>query len=187
MTHVDNTDLDSLAAQARAFGPLSAAEVEALLTRVRARDDPASHRLVEHHLDAVFDVALAHRDQGIDVGDLYQEGTLAALVAISEYANRGGAAAGLRAFMSRVVSAHLEDAIQAEVIERETEAAFVRDTERYEAVEVQMRHELGRSPTPLELAAVLEWPQERVEVIGEILAEARGMHDSEILTYLDDA
>ena len=67
-----------------------------------------------------------------------------------------------------------------------SDEAFVRDTEIYEAAEVRIRHELGRSPTVIELAAELGWPEERVAIVGAILNEARARYDSEIVEYLDD-
>jgi hypothetical protein len=45
---------------------------------------------------------------------------------------------------------------------------------------------LNRPATPTELAKLLEWEESRVNVILEMLSEARQVHDEEILEYLDD-
>src|SRR5207249_336139 len=83
VSHVDAADVENLAAQARSFPPLSASQVEQLLADVRGGDGRAPlQRLVEHHLGLVFDEARTRADRSVEVFDLYQEGTLAALVAI---------------------------------------------------------------------------------------------------------
>jgi len=181
----DDTDLDWLAAQARSVPPLPAEQVSALLSHARDAG-PAQERLVEQHLGVALDEALARGDRGVEVTDLYQEATLAVIVAVSEYAARGGAPAGLRGYVARVVGAHLDDAIEEAQRERAAEEAMVRDAQLYETAEINLRHELGRSATNTELAAVLEWPEERVATVAEMLTAARDMYDSEIVQYLDD-
>ena len=118
--------------------------------------------------------------------DLYQEATVAAIVAVAQYSSRGGEPAGLQRYVARVIGAHLDDAIEEAELERRADEAFVRDAEAYEAAEVGLRHELARAPTATEIAAVLEWPEERVATVAEAVANAREMWDSEIVQYLDD-
>ena len=185
MTHEDDTDLDSLAAQVRSRPPLAADEVRTLLADAGSAG-PAQERLVEHHLAIALDEALARGDRGVEVLDLYQEATVATIVAVSEYAARSGKPAGLRNFVSRVVRAHLDDAIEQVKLEQRGDEAFVRDAELYELAEINLRHELGRSATNTELAAALEWPEERVAIVGDMLNAAREMYDSDIVQYLDD-
>lgn len=184
---LDDTDLDALAAQVRSYPPLPESEVHALLDTVRAHDDAiARERLVQHHLRIALDEAIARGDRGIEVLDLYQEGSIATIIAINEYAARFGSPAGLRTFVTRVVGAHLDRTLEEAELERQSEEAFIRDARVYETAEIGLRHELGRSPTPTELAAMLEWPEERVELVGHMLENAREMYDSEIVQYLDD-
>jgi DNA-directed RNA polymerase sigma subunit (sigma70/sigma32) len=181
----DDTELDALAAQARAYPPLDDAEVARLLAEA-VTAGPARERLVEHHLSIALDEAIARGGRGVAVADLYQEGTLATIVAVSEYASRGGTPSGLRAFVARVVGAHLESAIEEAALEQRSDEAFVRDAQLYEAAEINLRRELGRSATTMELAAALLWPEDRVAVVAEMLNAAREMYDSEIVQYLDD-
>src|ERR1019366_2774332 len=131
-------------------------------------------------------LAEARRGKGVEVGDLTQEGTIAGVVAVIEYAGQGGPAGGLERFVSRLVASHLDDTIELAAIERAGDEAFVRDTEIYEAAEVRTRHELGRNPTVVELAAELGWPGERVSIVGAMLNEALARYDSEIVEFLDD-
>lgn len=186
MTHQDDTDLDALAAQVHAFPPLDDDEVRALLGRVRAGQEPAREQLVDHHLRIALDEAMARGNRGMDVVDLYQEGAVATIVAVSEYASRGGSPSGLGTFVRRVVDAHLDSALEDEAVKKQSEEAFVRDAQAYESAEVELRHELGRSPTVMELAALLKWPEERVSIVGEMLDSARSIYDADIAQYLDD-
>ena len=185
MVHLDETDLDLLAAQVRSHPPLDADEVRSLLADARDAG-PAQARLVEHHLEVALDESLARGDRGLEVTDLYQEATVATIIAVSEYAARGGAPSGLRGYVARVVGAHLDAAIEEAQLAQRSEEALVRDAQLFETAEINLRHELGRSATHTELAAELDWPEDRVATIAEMLTEARDMYDSEIVQYLDD-
>lgn len=182
-----DSPLDAIAAQARSYPPLPLDEVDALLRRTHETGGKAAAAtLVRHHLAIALDAALERRDRGLEVGDLYQEGSVAVVTAVDEYAHRGGGAAGLRAYVERVVALHLDAALEREVEERAAGEAFVRDAQRYELVEVELRHRHGREATPTELAAALEWSVEHVETVAEMLNEARALSDESLLPYLDD-
>ena len=56
---------------------------------------------------------------------------------------------------------------------------------QYEVAELALARELGRAPTPSELAKKLEWTPQRTDQIGEMVDEARRIHDQELLQYLD--
>jgi DNA-directed RNA polymerase sigma subunit (sigma70/sigma32) len=157
MTRSDASAPELLVVKARSLPALSESATAELLAEVRVQGrGPALDTLVEHQLAATLDLAAARHGKGVEVGDLAQEGTIAAVVAVLEYAGQAG------------------------------EEAFVRDTEFYEAAEIRARHEFGREPTTVELAAELGWPEERVAIVGTILNDARARYDSEIVEYLDD-
>lgn len=183
--HEDDPDLRELTAQVRSIPPLDLEEIGRLLP-VAAEAGPQQQRLVEDQFGVALDEALARRDRGLDVIDLYQEGSVAAIVAVSQYSSRGGQPEGLRRYVARVVGAHLDDTLEQAKLEREADEAFVRDAETYEGAEVSLRHELGRSATTTELAARLQWPEERVAIVAEAVTAAREAWDSEIVQYLDD-
>lgn len=184
----DDSPLDALAAQARSYPPLPHDQVAELLGRVHDRrgEAAATATLVRHHLAVVLDAALERRDRGLEVGDLYQEGSVAVVTAIDEYARRSGEPAGLRAYVSRVVALYLDAALEREEEERKAGEAFVRDAQTYELVEVELRHRLAREPTSTEMAAALEWSVEHTEMVAEMLGEARALNDESLVPYLDD-
>jgi DNA-directed RNA polymerase sigma subunit (sigma70/sigma32) len=182
-----DSPLDTIAAQVRAYPPLPDAEVAALMARIKADAGPAATAtLVRHNLGPALDAALARRDQGLDVGDLYQEASIAVVTAVEEYARRDGEPSGLRAYVQRVVDLHLDAALQREADEKAAGEAFVRDAQSYELVEVELRSRLGRNPTTVEMAAALEWSVDHAETVAEMLAEARELHDESLLPFLDD-
>jgi DNA-directed RNA polymerase sigma subunit (sigma70/sigma32) len=187
---VSARDIDApeiLVAQARALPPLTADERDRLLNEVREHGKgPALDRLVEDQLAAILQEAEGRRGRGVEVGDLAQEAAIASLVAITEYAARGGKEPGLDQFVLRLAGKHMDETIELAALERASDEAFIRDAQTYELAEVRMRHELGRDATPIELAAQLGWPDERVVTVAGMLAEARARYDSEIVEYLDD-
>ena len=187
MTRSELSDREILDAKVQSLPPLDEPAIARLLAEVRVHGrGPALDELVEHQLAGIIELAEARRGKGVEVGDLTQEGTIAGVVAVIEYAGQGGPAGGLERFVSRLVASHLDDTIELAAIERAGDEAFVRDTEIYEAAEVRTRHELGRNPTVVELAAELGWPGERVSIVGAMLNEARARYDSEIVEFLDD-
>jgi DNA-directed RNA polymerase sigma subunit (sigma70/sigma32) len=187
MTRSELSDREMLDAKVRTLPPLSETSIERLLGEVRAKGRGlALDELVEHQLAAIIELAEARRGKGVEVGDLTQEGTIAGVVAVLEYAGRSGPASGLDRFVGRLVASHMDDTLELAAIERASDEAFVRDTEIYEAAEVRARNEFGRAPTVVELAAELGWPEERVAIVGAMLNEARARYDSEIVEYLDD-
>jgi DNA-directed RNA polymerase specialized sigma subunit len=176
-----------LVEQAKALAPLTEADTSALLTTVRELGKgPALDRLVEHQLGKILELAAARRGRGVEVGDLAQEAAIASVVAVTEYAGRGGPAKGLDSFVAKLVGSHMDDMIELAALDRASAEAFIRDAETYEMAEVRMRHELGRDATAIELAAQLGWPDERVAIVAGMLLEARSRYDSEIVEYLDD-
>lgn len=167
--------------------PLPVDTVARLL--VAARDEPrgsAEATLIRHHLGIALDQALHRRDSEVEIGDLFQEASLAVVTAVEEYAGRGGRADGLGRFVSQVVALHLDAAVEREADRRRIDEALVRDTRLFEAAEVALRRRLGRPATTLELAGALEWPPERVELLSAMLADARALHDRSLIPFLDD-
>ena len=183
----DDTELDALAAQVRASPKLSTAAAEALIAAAVRGDRDAHAALIEHALSPVLAEAVAHRDRGVELLDLFQEGSLAALVAVEEYVERTGNGAGFVAYVRRVVNRHLDHVIEeheAAVVEA---AELAEDTRLLDVARVALHRQAGREPTVTELASVLLWSPERVELISGVLDNARADFDSDIVQYLDDA
>jgi DNA-directed RNA polymerase sigma subunit (sigma70/sigma32) len=188
VTREDDTTLDGLAAQVRLFPPLDDHAVGALLARAQdpAQTIEARNLLVQHNLSAALDGALRHAKAGLDVVELFQEGSLAVTVAVDEYVRRAGRTTGLRSYVGRVVEAHLVAAIERLESDRAVVESMVRDVQLLESAEVSLRRRLEREPTTLELAALLMWPAERVETVSYMLHAARDIYDADIVNYLDD-
>ncbi len=183
----DDTELDAIAAQVRSLARLGDGELSSLLEEAqRAPAGPATGRLVEEQLGAVLDAVLARRGRGVGPMDLYQEGSVAATVAVGEYAARGGPAAGLRAHVLRVVDSFLDDVLEREAAQRLADTLLIEQVKLLEAAEMALRGRLGREPTMLELAGALEWTAETAEVARAALQLARSTHDAELVEFLDD-
>ncbi|HEX4755466.1 MAG TPA: hypothetical protein VH661_06920 [Candidatus Dormibacteraeota bacterium] len=183
----DDTALDAIAAQVRALAPLADEDVAVLMAESRqSPSGQATARLVEQQLGTVLAAVLARRSPGLDVMDLYQEGSIAATVAVGEYVGRGGPPEGLRPYVKRVVEQFLDDVIERETAQRVADALLVEKVKLLEAAELALRDRLEREPTTLELAAALNWTPEAVEVVAASLSLAREQYDAEIVEYLDD-
>lgn len=184
----DDTELDALSAQVRAFPSLTGPMLEQLLEEAhREPRGGAVERLVEHHLRCALDAALRRRGSGVDLPDLFQEASMAATVAVTEYATRAGPAAGLSHYVERVVGSFLDTVVEQASQRVAVDTLLLESLAILEGAQIRLRRELERPPTSLELAALLGWAPARVEVVEGLLAEARALYDTEILDYLDDA
>ena len=183
----DDTALDALAAQVRSLAPMAVEDLRSLLAEAKVSPTgPATDRLIEQQLGTVLAAVLERRTPDLDPMDLYQEGSIAATVAVKEYISREGAPEGLKPYVARVVETFLEDVVAREEAQRLADRLLVENVKLLEAAELTLRTRLERQPTTLELAAVLNWTPEAVELIGESLELARQNYDAEIVDYLDD-
>lgn len=190
-SRADDTVLDQLAAQVRAFPPLADARVATLLAA--ARSDPggaAVTTLLEHHLGVALEGALKRGSPReallLDLTDLFQEGSAAMVPAIAEYARQGRPARGLRTHLQAVVAEQLDAALAEATRLREADAGFVQDSRLLEVALGALRDKLSREPTDAEVAAALSWDGERVGLMKQLVAAARAAHDESLLPYLDD-
>ncbi len=182
----DDTELDALAARFHGRGGLPAGDAGAVLAAARGGGARAREELVDHGLRIAFEAALARRDHGLEVMELFQEGSVAAVAALDEYLVSDGGIAGLAGHVRRAVDGHLDQVVEREVEAARAAAAAIHGTELLEAAQLTLRDRLGRDPTLAELAAVLHWDLDRVELVDRMLGTARELHDSEIALYLDD-
>ena len=182
-----DTNLDAIAALVRTHPEPAVARIAPLLEV--ARREPhgtAFNTLVEHHLGRALNGAMARRDRGIDVVDLFQEGSVAVVVALEEFTAREGTAAQLGAYVDRVVALHLDAAIEREAVEVAAERQLVFDAEVLQTARVMLQRELGRSPTELEMGGMVQWPAERVAAVNAALQLAETTFDADIVQYLED-
>lgn len=166
-----------------AFGSLSEAEHARLLSAAGEGDQAARLRLVSEHLEWVNAEAAERADDTLTQADLYQEGVLGLMVAVADFP--GGTAEQLETFSRRGIAASIEQARGAEVAARKAAQEVVDDAEQYERVEFFLRRELGRAVTDQELAAKLEWTEQRTGEMGDLIRAARRRHDAEMVPLLD--
>lgn len=156
---------------------------ERLIETATHGDPAAKESLIREQLGWIEQAAGQRAGRGLSEGDLVQEGCLGLIKAIDEFAESGRT--DFDAFAREQVSEHMEQAIAQEGRAQEESRRLLEAAEELQRVDFALRRELGREPTPAELAAKLEWPQERTESIAEMVGDARRRHDEELLEYLD--
>lgn len=159
---------------------LQPGEKEQLLSRLPG-DRAARARLVESQLAGVLAMASARSGEGLDVGDLFQEGCAGLTAAIDGFS---GAPDDFDQVLHAAVTAQMERALLQENEARENARRVLEEAETYERVEMQLARELKRRPTNGEMAAKLEWSLSQVIVMSEMVSEARRQHDEEMAIYL---
>jgi RNA polymerase sigma factor (sigma-70 family) len=176
-------DVDGYRAQVARYPRLSNEEERRLLSTQGREREAANRTLIEHNLYLVFEAADARKERGVPFGDLFQEGTVGLISAVEHYQPGHG---GFHARLVHAISATMDDVLaQTEEAQRNDEA-FVTACRLLESAQRLLAGRLSRAATPSELAELLHWDEARVNVILEMLAEAREVHDEELLDYLDD-
>lgn len=174
---------DDYRAQVARYPRLSNDEERRLLATSGRERDEANRRLIEHNLYLVLQAAEARKERGVPFGDLFQEGTVGLISAVEHYLPAQG---GFHSRLVEAIGATMDDVVaQTEAAHRNDEA-FVIACRLLESAQRLLSERLSRPATPAELAKLLHWEEARVNVILEMLSEARVVHDAELLEYLDD-
>jgi DNA-directed RNA polymerase sigma subunit (sigma70/sigma32) len=161
----------------------SQAEQAQLLRRAGAGDDAAREVLVKSKLEMVGRMAAARTERGLPFGDLVQEGSIGLVGAIDYFEASGRP--DFDAFAEEQVAAQMEAAIASEAAAVREAELLVEAAAEYEAAELALARELRRAPIESELAKRLEWTPERTAEIAAMVAEARRLHDEELLQYVE--
>ncbi|MFN2568925.1 MAG: hypothetical protein ABR564_04915, partial [Candidatus Dormibacteria bacterium] len=178
---------DALAAQVRRYRlltPLCLAELV-----LAAREDPsgdAAHRLAEHHLGIALDEAVDRTRAPASLEDLFQEGALAVVAAVSDFIAGEGDPEDLPARIREKVRGRLDESMERLETLRRADESFAIDAARVDATVIQLRRSLHRPASAEEVAAALEWSTERVALVSDLIRAARARDDEEITAYLDD-
>ena len=161
----------------------SAEEQVELLQRAGSGDEAARATLLKTKLGMVARLAAARVERGLPFGDLVQEGSIGLMGAIDYFQASGRD--DFDAFAAEQVGAQMDAALKSEAESVREAQLMVEAAQQYEGAEMALARDLGRAPTPAELAKKLEWTRQRTDQIGEMVDEARRIHDEELLQYLD--
>jgi DNA-directed RNA polymerase sigma subunit (sigma70/sigma32) len=175
--------LRSLFEEAAKVPAPSAEEQAQLLQLAGSGDEAARERLLKTKLAMVGRLAAARVEKGLPFGDLVQEGSIGVMGAIDYFQASGRD--DFDAFAAEQAAAQMDAALESEAEAVREAQQMVEAAHQYEAAEMRLARDLGRAPTPSELAKKLEWTRQRTDQIGEMVAEARRLHDEELLQYLD--
>jgi RNA polymerase sigma factor (sigma-70 family) len=159
------------------------AEHQRLLDSAGHGDQDARQTLTRAHLDWVVTAARERADRGLSVDDLFQEGTIGLMEAVERFQSTGRQ--DFEAYAREHLASRMDAALGDEERAVRDSELLVQAAEDYQRAEIDVRRQLGRSPTDAELAQKLEWTVERTAEIGQIVADARRRHDEELLQYLE--
>lgn len=144
--------------------PLLTHEQEiALAKRIEQGDEEAREILVRSNLRLVVSVALKYRGHNVPVSDLIQEGNIGLMRAVEKFDYRRGFKFSTYAiwWIRQAVMRALDN--YARVIR--LPSYVVAKISKFDDAAGRLRQELQREPTPEELAAALDLPEERVREI----------------------
>jgi len=153
---------------------LSAVEEVSLAKRIERRDMAAKRKLIEANLRLVVSIAKRHVGRGMPLLDLIQEGNLGLIRAVEKFDYRRGFKFSTYAtwWIRQAITRGLAN--QARTIR--IPSHMVDNISKLARVQRQLLQDIGREPTPEEIAAEMGVSPERVREIQKISQEPTSLH-----------
>ena len=146
---------------------LSAKEERELAVRIGAGDSAARDRMVRANLRLVVNIARGYSGKGLSLQDLIEEGNLGLLRAVEGF----DPAVGTR--FSTYASYWIKQSIKRALINTgktiRIPAYMVELLSKWRRASARLTEELGRSPTPEEVARVLGLPKKKLPIIKKAI------------------
>ncbi len=152
----------------------------------------AKNHLLEANLQFVVDIANSYKDQGLNFLDLIQEGNLGLIRAVEKFDYLKGIP--FRNYAHYWIRRAITLAIEAQEITIRIPVHMVEVINKLARVQRQMLQDLGREPTPEELAKELDMTPEKVVEVQKYGREPISLHtplgeegDSEFGDLIEDS
>ncbi|MBL9125982.1 MAG: RNA polymerase sigma factor RpoD/SigA [Planctomycetaceae bacterium] len=146
---------------------LTAADEQALATAIGAGDTAARDRMVRANLRLVVNIARGYTGKGLGLQDLIEEGNLGLLRAVE------GFDPGMGTRFSTYASYWIKQSIKRALINTaktiRIPAYMVELLSKWRRATSRLSEELGRNPTPEEIARVLGLPRNKLPIIKKAI------------------
>ena len=187
-------DLQAQLASFEKVNRISIAELRELnrtLTIGEARARRAKKEMVEANLRLVISIAKKYTNRGLQFLDLIQEGNIGLMKAVDKFEYRRGYKFSTYAtwWIRQAITRSIAD--QARTIR--IPVHMIETINKLNRISRQMLQEMGREPTPDELAKVMEMPEDKVRKVLKIAKEPISMEtpigddeDSHLGDFIED-